>query len=321
MLQRLIVHLMPSPVYLHLDRKQDRRPFNECLSSPGINEIDRRVVCWGGFSMVVATIELMRSALRDPLIDHVVLLSGSCYPIRPVGDLCEHLCSTGESELVYLPITSVETPHLAESIEHHYFHDWDARWGGRHARRAARQLCRILLARRQGLPGGLVPHFGSQWCSLSRRCAAEVVDVFDGNPELVTFYRRVLAPDEHFVQTVIANSAHARDRYLGAYRGSESFGSAALHYIQPTLAHSGPRQGPKPQWFDSPADLPALRDSGKFFVRKVRDPRIADAIDVELLSGAWCSTAREGRISRQAEIRPSPAEWTEPAQMEGSLGC
>jgi hypothetical protein len=169
------------------------------------------------------------------------------------------------------------------AIERRWFLDWDRFPGGVAARRGARIAGDRVLPRRGGPPGGLTPHFGSQWWAMSRPCARMVLDRYSTDAALVRYYRRALAPDEHFVQTIVANSVHGRVDHESTYRGTDQFGEAPLHYIRPTREESGPRQGSKPAWVDVATELDALRDSGKFFVRKIRHQRDADLIDRELL--------------------------------------
>lgn len=46
---------------------------------------------------------------------------------------------------------------------------------------------------------------GSYWHTIRRRCADYLLDFTDRNPDIVSYMRRVLIPDESFVQTVLVN--------------------------------------------------------------------------------------------------------------------
>lgn len=46
---------------------------------------------------------------------------------------------------------------------------------------------------------------GSYWHTIRRRCADYLVNFTDANPNIVEYMRRVLIPDESFVQTVLVN--------------------------------------------------------------------------------------------------------------------
>jgi hypothetical protein len=52
----------------------------------------------------------------------------------------------------------------------------------------------------------MVPHCGSQWWALTRQAAEWMLDEIDRRPEYVEFCRHTEIPDEHFFQTLLANS-------------------------------------------------------------------------------------------------------------------
>lgn len=274
--------LAPHDVYLHIDATKDPRPFGPALAASNVTPVERIPVQWAGFSVVRAEMQLLEAALSDPGARHFVLLSGACFPIRPVTELVEHLRSADESRIRYVPVTPGVTS-LRSAVELRWFLELNRYPGGKYARRAAHYATRWTLGRRLEGPGGLVPHFGSQWWSLNRAAAEHVLDMYRTRPEVVGFYRTTFAPDEHFVQTVVANSPHARPDHLMPYLGTHSFSDAALHFIRPTSAFSTGRDAPKPDRLDPERDLEELRASGKFFARKLAPGADLDLVESQLL--------------------------------------
>jgi hypothetical protein len=267
--------LAPHEVYLHVDAKAPMHRFRQTVAAPHVTPVERVDVAWGGFSIVSATMHLLEAALASDA-EHFVLLSGACFPIRPIDELVEHLRSAPDCRMRYVPITD-RTAGLHGTVRLRWFLELNRHPGGRFARRALHYGAKYALGQRDGVPGGLRPHCGSQWWSLTRPAAELVVATHRRGRELVAFYRTVFAPDEHFVQTVVANSEHARDHHLTRYRGKQSFCDAALHHIRPTLALSTGREGTKPDLLDPVRDAAELRVSGKFFARKLaRDVAVAD---------------------------------------------
>ena len=51
---------------------------------------------------------------------------------------------------------------------------------------------------------------GSYWHTIRRRCADHLLEFFETNPKIVGYFRKVLIPDESFVQTILANHAEFR---------------------------------------------------------------------------------------------------------------
>ena len=75
-------------VYIHFDKKMTLTPAEKSrLESEGINYISEVDVKWGGWSIVEATIRLIRFALRDESIKFFHLISGQDWPIKNVDEI------------------------------------------------------------------------------------------------------------------------------------------------------------------------------------------------------------------------------------------
>jgi hypothetical protein len=82
-----------SRVYLHLDAKVlDLDWIKVHDTSRFVLIPDRRVLNWGGSSIVEATTRLLQSALSEVSNQRFVLLSGSCFPLGPVREINDHVC-------------------------------------------------------------------------------------------------------------------------------------------------------------------------------------------------------------------------------------
>src|SRR5262249_25556216 len=152
-----------------------------------VTPVERVAVNWAGFSVVRAEMQLLAAALADPAVAHFVLLSGACFPIRPIAELTEHLRSSGDSRMRYVPVTEGATS-LRSAVELRWFLELNRFPGGKHARRVMHYGSKWAMSRRAELPGGLVPHFGSQWWSLSRPAAELVLRTYRTQRPLVDFY-------------------------------------------------------------------------------------------------------------------------------------
>ncbi|AOX16895.1 hypothetical protein AA0488_0716 [Kozakia baliensis NRIC 0488] len=89
-----------SHVYVHLDEKTEvngpiKGAEDKLLRNTFI--ADRRRVNWGGYSVVDATLRLLRTALQNQRHTHFVLISAACFPIsspKITNDKIENI-STG----------------------------------------------------------------------------------------------------------------------------------------------------------------------------------------------------------------------------------
>jgi len=101
-------------------------------------------------------------------------------------------------------------------------------------------------------------------CTLRAECARYVRDYALVNPDVVAFFRAVLAPEEVFLHSVLVNS--------GRFSRTTDF----KRYIDWTgCTHTHPRTL-------GLADLDKMRNSGAHWARKVdldKDPGLADILD------------------------------------------
>ncbi len=99
-----------SRVYIHFDRKS---PGFEQLQSQWGRQcvlLEHRVtVNWGGYSVVRATIELLRTAFSDATNERFVLLSGACFPLRPMKTINHAIA---DRELPWLALWGRMDPRL-----------------------------------------------------------------------------------------------------------------------------------------------------------------------------------------------------------------
>jgi hypothetical protein len=198
-------------VYIHHDRESphhDRAAFEAAL--PGDVQwqwLDDAVHCrWGEYSLVDATLRLMRAALADPGFapDHLLHASGSCRPIRPLASLQAFLRERPGVDFIQAHDIS-RSRWTKDGLERERFEWWFPfnfvtrhRWF-----EFANKLQRRLGVKRR-LPAGLRPHFGSQWFCLTRATAQRLVEAM-ARPGLARFFRSTWIPDEFALQTVVAN--------------------------------------------------------------------------------------------------------------------
>lgn len=259
-------------VYVHVDARVDLAPFRTATGrrlttcpdgSTGPYWVrDRRVVRWGGLSVVEAILASIAQARGDGPVHRYTLLSGSCFPVRPVAEVGD---LPGAVE--YLRIDRTIDPSggpQAEKLHRRWFNDsrWLRRWGGRLSAHWPRDLPPVKQ--------------GSAWWSLTADCVHHAVGVLDERPELRRAFRRTHCPDELVLPTIIAGSPYG-DRVAQRYdlagdgNGGDADPRHGLHYI------NWSRNGWSPGWLTA-ADLPVILASGAHFVRKVDSVRSADLL-------------------------------------------
>lgn len=202
-LKRLLTALNDNNVafFIHINKKSEMP--NTLNEFDNVVFIERINVWWAGWSLVDATIRLIRYA-HTCGFDYYILLSGTDYPIRPNSFLIKILSNGGE----YINISEGFCDHKTEDrIKYYYFDCFDRRNLGN-----IKTLFFLMLestlqlfVQKKTYPFKQIYH-GSTWWALSHDCLTYVLDLIDTRKDYCRFFRTCWAPDEFFFQTIIGNS-------------------------------------------------------------------------------------------------------------------
>jgi hypothetical protein len=267
--KRLLRHLAPvGRCFVHVDAKADVSAFQ--FADPRVAFVKQRIdVRWGAISQVEATLRLMRTALATcdlSQVSHFVLLSGSCYPLRPMEEFRTYLQRhAGTNFIKLMPLAS--TRKLHERVRHFWFYE-DLPVDGR--KFTGVRLLRGLLQLagklgRRSFPLFPAWYFGSQWWALTPEATSYLVD-HPQQEAVMRFLRFSKAPDEIYFHTLLANSP--LQHTVEPVSGSGVWDAANLHLIDPSLS----------RWFQA-ADYEEVVASGRWFVRKVGSDISRDLCD------------------------------------------
>ena len=194
-------------VAIHTDRKVKTaaaKGLRAALSDlPRIVYAPRHDCEWGMFSLVRATQDAAALLLaRFPEVTHVLLVSGSCLPLRPVRDLLAHLDQSPGHDFIE-SVTASDVGWTVGGLNEERFSlrflfSWRRRrkWFDRCV-----ALQRRVNYRRRN-PQGLVPHLGSQWWCLTRATLTAILDD-PRRAEFDRYFRHVWVPDESYFQTLV----------------------------------------------------------------------------------------------------------------------
>ena len=267
--RRLVGALDPFQVFLHCDRRTPEPVFAAMTSDlpDRCSLLPRLSTPWAAWNAVEAEISGYRAALEQTDAAHLVLLSGSDYPLASTGKISEYL-----SARVGISTTSFEPLPRAP---------WGADGGMSRLRYwhhpVRRHMLRVPIPRT--IPRDVVPAGGSVLKVLARHHARQLVDTFDRRGDLVSFWRHTWCADETFVPTILNTPAFVPD-------WAEAHVDADLWFIDWL---GGGRKSP--EWLTT-AHLPALqerslrpRQEPVLFARKFSssiDPGVLDAIDTSL---------------------------------------
>jgi Core-2/I-Branching enzyme len=239
---------------------------------PNVSFLPRRRIHWGGWGISSAFLDGFDALAEGaPDVEYVFNLSGQDYPLKTNDAMRSRLAGqAGRSFIDHfrIPVAdgdgsldwSLQRGGL-DRIEFWHFHAY-----GRHARFPGKFVPLSRGPRR--LPGGLEPHGGQAWWTLSREAVAYVRRFLRERPDVLRFFRFADVAEELMFQTVLLSSP-LRDSIVN---------DDLRHIVwKPGVSH--------PELITA-ADLPELERSDDFFARKFdarADPALLDEIDRRLL--------------------------------------
>jgi glycosyltransferase involved in cell wall biosynthesis len=252
-------------------------------------------VYWGNFGHVAASLEGLRW-FRATSLDYVILLTGQCYPLVPIGDIENYLGELGGKSLIQheaFPLPSrghllrVEFDCLLARLPFRLRGRLDdscdyvpstkpSNWGDRGGLTRIYSYHLFFRGRRmrvpfsflvRNLPLQLHPYGGSSYWCLSRKCVDYVLKFCDENPEIISFFKNVQHSDEAFFQTILGNS-HLRSELI----------DEEIHYLE--WEH---RNSSSPNILTNAEKALA---SGKWFGRKFESNDVLDEVDRQV---AYCA--------------------------------
>ncbi len=223
-------------VAVHYDARAPEAGFKALADAFAGNDSVRVVrefhVAWGQWSIVAATLRCLdeiEAAGWEP--DYVHLLSGADYPIRAIGDFAAFLeRNAGKQFLECVPSNErrwVRGGMQQERYQYRFYFNWREQrtlfdW--------SYNLQRFLGLKRKFVRG-IEPHMGSQWWTLGWDVVKQIM-VLAREPDILSFFRTTLIPDELFFQTMVAHLVDFRSitgRNLTLYQFTD-YGVPVVYY-------------------------------------------------------------------------------------------
>jgi hypothetical protein len=229
-------------IFLHIDKKSQ-----DMICPPVKNNImlikNTVPVNWGGFSIVQATLHLLKEATAFGEYDYFILLSGADYPLKSNADILRFLQHYNGKEFINL-YKMPEANKTFDRIENFHVEpvsDFASSSLSRGINKGVRRINKLL---RSPLLKRRYPqqyaHFtlyaGSQWWALSKPCVDYLLQFLTHNPEYTKFYKHTRIPDEMFFHTIIGNSPF-KQNVVGAIMYADWVTGSSSHPAVITFEH------------------------------------------------------------------------------------
>lgn len=213
--------------YIHIDLKSDILDFKKYINFPNVHFIEKRENClWGDFSIVRATINLMRQVKKQGRKGVVILMSGQDFPIKSNAEINSFFAQNTNTD--FINITPIEKNWgkkmvRDKTIHYHILHSEKRGDSGCYApynHTNIKQKLRILFHRIKGklsaenlkklktLPKR-IPLFekqygGSQFWAFSEKTFQKILEYIDENEEkLENYYKYTSSSDEVYFHTIL----------------------------------------------------------------------------------------------------------------------
>ncbi|MFD0859296.1 DUF5927 domain-containing protein [Roseovarius aquimarinus] len=194
------------PLVIHADLSvpaKTYRAFREALADlPDIHFSKRHRCEWGTWGLVAASQSASEMMLSEfPQVRHVYLASGSCLPLRPVQELIDYLAARPNTDFIE-SATTADVPWTIGGLDAERFTlRFPFSWR-RHRFLFDRYVAlQRKLGMKRRIPGGIVPHMGSQWWCLTRQTLSAILSDPE-RPAYDRYFSKVWIPDESYFQTL-----------------------------------------------------------------------------------------------------------------------
>lgn len=271
--------------FIHLDKKVSPSNYelvrNHFQSFENVHFTQRFTCYWAGFGIMRATLQGIKEIIASKFeADHIALMSGQDYPIKPNAYIHHFLAQRkGRSFVSHLRFPHpewascrggwdrVQKWHFIKGFHHRIYPGRDFFGHGRlrFLNLIWNRMYSILPAFPRSLPNGMYPYGGAQFWCLSKKHYLRVNQFVEENPRFVDFFRYVFVSDELLVQTIVGNLFPP-----------EEIHNDTLHFLE---------------WYREGAilnssDMPTISSTDYLFARKFDatvDEAVLDTIDREIL--------------------------------------
>jgi Core-2/I-Branching enzyme len=188
-------------IYIHVNRTSNITKFHDIIDKSLFLD-SRLTVRWSGFSMVEATLLLLKTAYANSKNTHFYLMSGQDFPLKSDAYIRDHLADKAFGNFIQvLPMPQWHKP--LDRLNRWHFRDLPVI--------APQSSIRARLRRfspprnMDNLLRGLIPFGGSAWWLLSRDTVGKMLSYIEKNPWYLKAFAFSAFADEMFFQTLFVH--------------------------------------------------------------------------------------------------------------------
>lgn len=205
-------------VYIHIDKKtQISSEEKQQLNSLPINYYSIYDVKWGSYSIVLATIFLMRQALKNQENEYFHLISGQDWPLVPCQQILKKFENNNTIYMDYWRAVDKEKSgeQLIWWVKYYFNYDQINRrtlFGKVYHRvlLAIQRLVDIDKLKKYSINKNNI-YSGQEWIDIPRKPLLYALDRYTNNESLQKVFKTSFCSDEMWIQTILCNSPYRSD--------------------------------------------------------------------------------------------------------------
>ena len=200
-------------IYIHLDKKADiTKNQLQKLKKVSKEYISKYDVKWGSYSIVRATIDLMKLALNNKQNTYFHLISGQDWPLVSPQDIYSYFENTNLIFMNYWLATSMRKTGEPEIWWTKYYFNYDqinrrTTFGKVYHRLLLliQTMLRLNKLKKYGIEESSI-YAGQEWVDIPRDALEYAIEYYEHHPSLEKIFSTSFCSDEMWLQTVLCNS-------------------------------------------------------------------------------------------------------------------
>lgn len=202
-------------VYMHIDSKAElKEEQKQKLQELDVHFFSKYDVKWGSYSIVKATIDMMKMALANPEIKYFHLISGQDWPLMNPSKLYQIFENNNKIYMNYWRAVDMRKAGEPEIWWTKYYFNYDqinrrTTFGKIYHRILlfAQTVLRINKLKKFNLDEKRI-YAGQEWVDVPRDALAYAINYYDKSADLQNVFRTSFCSDEMWLQTVLCNSKY-----------------------------------------------------------------------------------------------------------------
>ncbi len=196
-------------VYIHFDKKTPLEPAHKAqLDEFSIHFCSEYDVKWGSFSIVEATIHLMKMALENPDITHIHLISGQCWPVISPKEIYDFYENNQNIYMECYSAAGIKKSGEPIILWQKYYYNYDqinrrSTFGKIYHRVILALQTIFCINKFKNLDFNLDIYHGSQWMDLPRDSVEYLLNYFNSHPNVQKVFKTGFCSDEFWAQTIL----------------------------------------------------------------------------------------------------------------------